>query len=83
VNYPGHYLRHQGFVVGLARNDGTSGFAADASFQRVAGLADANWSSFRSVQYPTRYLRHSSFALRIDEVTTATDRADATFDVVQ
>ncbi|MFE0738702.1 AbfB domain-containing protein [Streptomyces sp. NPDC058855] len=82
VNYPGHYLRQQGFVVGLARDDGTSGFAADASFQRVAGLADAHRSSFRSVRYPTRYLRHSSFALRVDEVTSATDRADATFDVV-
>ncbi|MFJ3581957.1 AbfB domain-containing protein [Streptomyces sp. NPDC090127] len=83
VNYPGHYLRQQGYTVRLVRDDGTSDFAADASFRRVAGLADATWSSFRSVRYPTRYLRHSSFSLRIDEVTTATERGDATFDVVR
>ncbi|WP_238598138.1 AbfB domain-containing protein [Saccharothrix sp. ALI-22-I] len=78
-NFPGNYLRHQGFEVKLAPNDGTSGFAADATFTRVAGLADASWSSFRSVNYPTRYLRHSNFVLRIDEITTTTARADATF----
>ncbi|WP_309112730.1 glycoside hydrolase family 43 protein [Saccharothrix sp.] len=81
VDLPGHFLRHQGFEVKLARNDGTAGFAADATFTRVAGLADASWSSFRSVNYPTRYLRHFGFVLRIDEISTATARADATFRV--
>lgn len=82
VNFPGRYLRHQGFEVVLAPDDGTAGFAADATFTREAGLANASWSSFRSVNYPTRYLRHSGFALRIDPIGTATDRADATFHVV-
>ncbi|WP_083751480.1 glycoside hydrolase family 43 protein [Saccharothrix sp. ALI-22-I] len=81
VNLPGRFLRHQGFQVVLAANDGTSGFAADATFTREAGLADASWSSFRSVNYPTHYLRHSNFALRVDPVSTATDRADATFHI--
>ncbi|NKE55464.1 alpha-L-arabinofuranosidase [Lentzea sp. PSKA42] len=81
VNQPGHYLRHQGFEVKLMRDDGTSGFARDATFTKVAGLADSAWSSFRSVNHPTRYLRHSNFVLRIDEITTATGRADATFHV--
>ncbi|ONI93099.1 hypothetical protein ALI22I_00100, partial [Saccharothrix sp. ALI-22-I] len=82
VNRPGYFLRHQGFEVKLMQNDGTSTFAADATFTRVAGLADSSWSSFRSVNYPTRYLRHSAFVLRIDEITSATGRADATFRVV-
>lgn len=82
VNKPGYFLRHQGFEVKLMQNDGTSIFAADATFTKVPGLADASWSSFRSVNYPTRYLRHSAYVLRIDEITTATGRADATFRVV-
>ncbi|GGY97497.1 hypothetical protein GCM10010365_14910 [Streptomyces poonensis] len=53
----------------------------DATFHRVAGLADASWASFRSHNYPTRYVRHSDHVLRIDTITTATDRADATFSV--
>lgn len=81
VNFPGRYLRHQGFNVVLAPNDGTAGFAADATFTREAGLANPSWSSFRSVNYPTRYLRHWAFALRVDPVGTATDRADATFHI--
>ncbi|MBB5803500.1 hypothetical protein F4560_003268 [Saccharothrix ecbatanensis] len=81
VNFPGYYLRHENFEVKLVRNDGTSRFAADATFHRVAGLADANWSSFRAATHPTRYLRHSNLVLRIDEITTATGRADATFRV--
>ncbi|BFO16137.1 hypothetical protein SHKM778_25250 [Streptomyces sp. KM77-8] len=47
----------------------------------MAGLADASWSSFRSHNYPTRYIRHSDYALRVDPVSTTTDRADATFSV--
>lgn len=54
---------------------------ADATFYRVPGLADATWSSFRSYNYPTYYLRHASQALRIDPISTTTDRQDATFRV--
>ncbi|OQD56794.1 hypothetical protein BM536_007470 [Streptomyces phaeoluteigriseus] len=49
---------------GRSRNDGTSTFAADTTFHRTAGLADAS--------------RHSDFVLRIDPVSTAADRQDAT-----
>ncbi len=62
-------------------NDGTSTFAADATFVRTAGLADSTWSSFRSYNNPTRYLRHSDYLLRIDPISTATEQADATFRV--
>lgn len=82
VNYPDRYLRHVGYAVTLAANDGSSTFAADATFHRVAGLADSTWASFRSHNFPDRHLRHSGYALRIDPISTgsaAADRQDATF----
>jgi Alpha-L-arabinofuranosidase B (ABFB) domain len=81
VNYPTRYLRHYDYALRLDVNDGTSTFAQDATFSKVAGLADASWTSFRSYNFPTRYIRHYDYALRIDPVSTATDRADATFSV--
>lgn len=81
VSHPTRYLRHYDHQLRLDADDGTTAFAQDATFHRVAGLADASWSSFRSHNYPTRYIRHSGYALRTDPVSTATDRADATFSV--
>ncbi|MFE5244982.1 MULTISPECIES: glycoside hydrolase family 43 protein [unclassified Streptomyces] len=81
VNYPTRYLRHYDYQLRLDADDGTTAFAQDATFHKVAGLADASWASFRSHNNPTRYIRHSGYALRIDPVSTATDRADATFSV--
>jgi non-reducing end alpha-L-arabinofuranosidase len=79
VNFPGRYLRHSNYAIRLDAGDNTAGFRADATFHRVAGLADSAWSSFRSHNFPDRYLRHSGYLLRIDPISTATDRADATF----
>ncbi|MBK3639600.1 glycoside hydrolase family 43 protein [Streptomyces sp. MBT33] len=81
VNYPTRYLRHYDYQLQLDVNDGTSTFAADATFYRTAGLADASWASFRSYNYPTRYIRHSDFVLRIDPISSTTDQQDATFRV--
>ncbi|MDW8806547.1 glycoside hydrolase family 43 protein [Streptomyces scabiei] len=81
VSHPTRYLRHYSYNLRLDVNDGTSAFAADATFTRVAGLADSTWSSFRSYNFPTRYIRHSDYVLRIDPISTATERADATFRV--
>ncbi|MEU5095375.1 glycoside hydrolase family 43 protein [Streptomyces sp. NPDC020996] len=81
VNYPTRYLRHYDYQLRLDVNDGTSTFAADATFHRTAGLADAAWTSFRSHNYPTRYIRHSDYVLRIDPVSTAAESQDATFRV--
>lgn len=81
VSHPTRYLRHYSYNLRLDVNDGTSAFAADATFTRVAGLADSTWSSFRSYNFPTRYIRHSDYVLRIDPIATATERADATFRV--
>ncbi|GIH08919.1 hypothetical protein Rhe02_69860 [Rhizocola hellebori] len=81
VNFPGYYLRQSGFDFVLAASDGTSGFAADATFRRVAGLADPGWSSFQSYSFPDRYIRHFNYLLRLDPITTAQGRSDATFRV--
>ncbi|WP_198932955.1 AbfB domain-containing protein [Saccharothrix sp. CB00851] len=37
--------------------------------------------SFRSHNFPDRYLRHANYVLRIDPILTAVDRADATFQI--
>ncbi|MEV4799735.1 glycoside hydrolase family 43 protein [Nonomuraea sp. NPDC049421] len=79
VNYPGYYLRHYGFDLTLAADDGTGTFASDATFRPVAGLADASWTSYQSVNYPDRYLRHYDYLLRLDPITDAQSRADATW----
>ncbi|MEU3791462.1 glycoside hydrolase family 43 protein [Streptomyces fructofermentans] len=81
VNNPTRHLRHKNHQVVLEPDDGTAAFDQDATFHRTAGLADSSWTSFRSHNYPDRYLRHSGYALRVDPVSTATDRADATFSV--
>ncbi|MFE6620058.1 glycoside hydrolase family 43 protein [Streptomyces sp. NPDC057740] len=81
VNYPGYFLRHANNDFQLVRNDGTTQFAADATFRQVAGLADSTWSSFQSYNHPDRYIRHYAYQLRLDTITTATARGDATFRV--
>ncbi|MEW2395806.1 glycoside hydrolase family 43 protein [Streptomyces sp. NPDC046862] len=81
VNYPGYFLRHSNYDFQLAYNDGSSQFAADATFRQVAGLADSTWSSFQSYDFPDRYIRHYAYELRLDPITTATGRSDATFRV--
>ncbi|MFI5983711.1 glycoside hydrolase family 43 protein [Streptomyces sp. NPDC051555] len=81
VNFPGYFLRHSDYDFQLAHNDGTTRFAADATFRQVAGLADASWSSFQSYDHPDHYIRHYAYELRLDPVTTATGRGDATFRV--
>ncbi|MGJ6968463.1 glycoside hydrolase family 43 protein [Streptosporangium sp. G11] len=81
VNYPGYYLRHYGFDFVLAPDDGTATFAADATFRQVAGLASTSWTSFQSYNYPDRYIRHSNYLLRLDPISDAQGRGDATFRV--
>ncbi|MFC0111551.1 glycoside hydrolase family 43 protein [Kibdelosporangium aridum] len=79
VNYPGYYLRHYGYDFVLAPDDGSAAFRADATFRQVPGLADSSWTSFQSYNFPDRYVRHLNYVLRLDPITDATGRADATF----
>jgi hypothetical protein len=80
TNYPGYYLRHRNFEVWVEKNDGTAGFRSDASFQRRSGLADATAGvSLESYNYPGRYIRHYNNLLYVQTISTALDKADATF----
>jgi hypothetical protein len=79
TNFPGYYLRHRNYEMWVERNDGSAVFRADASFFRRAGLADAAAVSFESANFAGRYIRHSANLLYVQPVSTATDRADATY----
>ncbi|MFF7484621.1 family 43 glycosylhydrolase [Streptomyces luteogriseus] len=79
ANFPGYYLRHRNFEVWLEKNDGSTQFASDAAFRQRAGLADPAGVSYESANYPGRYVRHWEYLLNVQAVSTATDRADATF----
>jgi Alpha-L-arabinofuranosidase B (ABFB) domain len=63
-DFPGYYLRHQGTVLYLERSDGTTFFAADATFCPVPGI-DGQGYSFRSFNDPARYIRHYFYRLYI------------------
>ncbi|MEU9910995.1 family 43 glycosylhydrolase [Streptomyces sp. NPDC051001] len=79
ANFPGYFLRHKNFEVWVEKNDGTSAFASSASFYRRAGLADSAGVSYESYNYAGRYVRHYNYLLYVQALSTATDRADATF----
>ncbi|HCU49265.1 MAG TPA: alpha-arabinofuranosidase [Micromonosporaceae bacterium] len=79
ANFPGYFLRHRNFELWLDRNDGSAIFRSDASFYRRPGLADAAGFSFESVNYAGRYIRQSNYNLFVQAVSTAADRADATY----
>ncbi|GAA2260292.1 hypothetical protein GCM10010145_32010 [Streptomyces ruber] len=79
ANFPGHFLRHRNSEVWVERNDGTARFAGDASFFARAGLADSAGISYESSNHAGRYVRHYDHLLYVQAVSTATDRADATF----
>lgn len=79
TNFPGYYLRHRGYQMWVERNDNSTVFRGDASFHRRAGLADAAGVSFESSNVPGRYVRHNSYDLNLQAVSTASDRADATY----
>ncbi|MGW3149561.1 MULTISPECIES: AbfB domain-containing protein [Streptomyces] len=43
------------------------------------GRRDPSWTSFRSYNHPTRCLGYATYVLRIDPVSRAIEKADATF----
>ncbi|HYH04958.1 MAG TPA: AbfB domain-containing protein, partial [Bacillota bacterium] len=82
VSWPGYYLRHKNYDFVLEKHDGSDTFKADATFKQVSGLANSGWSSFQSYNYPDRYIRHYQYSLRLDPISTAAEKQDATFKVV-
>ena len=64
ANVSGQYLRHSNFELYLNANDGSSGFAQDATFCPTPGNSGQGYS-FQSVNYPTKYIRHYNFTVYI------------------
>jgi len=79
ANFPGYYLRSNNFEVRLEKNDGSAQFASDATFFKRAGLSDSAGVSYESYASAGRYVRHYNYLLYVQTLSTATDRADATF----
>jgi hypothetical protein len=81
TNYPGTYLRHQGYRLKQHRNNGQDLFKRDASFvvhPALNGLPGA--FSFESVNFPGFYIRHSNYQLWIARNdNTPLFRQDASF----
>lgn len=82
VNYPGHYLRAVAEHVMLVKDDGSPAFKNKATFLKVPGLVNPSWSSFRSLTEPDLYLRHANYFLRLESLSSRSDKEDATFRVV-
>ncbi|WP_234021640.1 alpha-L-arabinofuranosidase B [Streptomyces sp. 351MFTsu5.1] len=60
ANASGQYLRHYAFQLHLQPNDGSSQFAADATFCPKTGNSGTGYS-LQSFNYPAKYIRHYSF----------------------
>jgi hypothetical protein len=84
-NFPGHYLRHSNFELRLDNNDGSDLFKKDATFKLAAPQAAGAcpvWSSFPSLNYPDRFIRHSNFLLYLQAGSGEPFGSDATFRLV-
>lgn len=84
INFPDRCLRHRDFRIRLEGRAGPDDalFWPDSTFVLVRGLAapgDPNAVSFRSYNFPDRYLRHRDFHLWLEPETSANLAPDATF----
>jgi hypothetical protein len=97
VNFTSHVLRHEGFRIklhefnppltpppplGRPETPEERRLREDSTFVLVAGLADATAVSFRSFNFPDRFIRHRDFHLQVEPVNDDLSRHDATFRVV-
>jgi len=76
---PNQVFRHSGFVLYTNTIDDSDIQKQDSSFYMVKGLADPAGVSFKSYNYPDRYLRHRGFAFYLEPNTGGIFADDATF----
>jgi hypothetical protein len=79
-----HSLRHRDFRLHLEKSSGPADqpFRQDSTFFLEPGLAapdDHNAVSFRSFNFPDRYIRHRDFHLFVEPRDSANLAPDATF----
>jgi hypothetical protein len=68
VNYPGYYFVHSDFRLHLKTSDGTPEFMDNATYWMEPGNEDPTLPglrSFRSYNYPSRFISHSNLELGI------------------
>jgi hypothetical protein len=82
VNFPGWYLRHDGYRIKLMQGPGDLSFKQHATFRLVAGRSNPDFYSFQSYNYPSRYLRHRSYHMYVEPVTDSVSAQDSSFSVV-
>ena len=88
TNVGDHYFKQAFFRIVLAKRLDEQKFREDATFCIVSGLhrtkrSGADSMSFRSFNYPDRYIRHRNSDLWLDPFeNTSLFRADATFFMV-
>jgi hypothetical protein len=86
TNFLGKYFRHSNFTIRLDDIPPSTGdhgmlfvFFQDSTFFMVRGLADPNGFSFRSFNFPDRFLRHRDFHLFVEPRDSPNLASDATF----
>jgi len=77
-----YYVRHRSFRAEVTPV-GSALDRQDATFRIVPGLADPNWISFESVNYPGYYLRHQDFVFHLHQASDdQLFKEDATFRII-
>ncbi|RUO32450.1 family 43 glycosylhydrolase [Aliidiomarina soli] len=79
---PGFYLAKVAGELTIHKHDGSDEFTANATFERIDGLADNQWNSYRLVGDPDSYLMLKDGELVLGHPISAAEKAAATFRVV-
>ncbi|HHU03876.1 MAG TPA: alpha-L-arabinofuranosidase [Fastidiosipila sp.] len=79
IDNPGYYLRHEDGNVKISAYTNTTIFKQDATWRLRAGLADPSGVSLEAYNISNRYIRHQNSNLKISTVSSALEKADATF----
>ncbi|PKV90129.1 alpha-L-arabinofuranosidase B [Streptomyces sp. TLI_146] len=61
---PGQFLNHRNYQLSVGADTGGASFAQDATFCATAGNSGTG-NSFKSVNFPTKYIRHYRYAAYI------------------
>ncbi|GAA0612786.1 alpha-L-arabinofuranosidase B [Streptomyces crystallinus] len=61
---PGQFLRHRNYQLSVSADTGGASFAQDATFCATTGNSGSG-SSLKSVNFPTKYIRHYQYAAYI------------------
>ncbi len=81
VNYPGHYLRHENFILKLSPFADNDLFRNDASFKMIPVWDKDVFYSFESVNFPGFFIRHKNFKLCLERGESDLFKKDSSFKI--